>query len=77
MTEMLYNTCYGGFGLSEEAIKEYIKQRPNVDWQNVERNDPVMVAVVRNLGARANGQFAKIQIATVPAPLSDKRIRRP
>ena len=68
--EVLYNACYGGFGFSKEAIAEYRARGGAFEghWDRIPRNDPVMVSVVRDLGARANGMCAKLLIASVPAP---------
>ena len=119
MTKVVYNACYGGFGLSREACKRYwelqgkevwieqdkqfksldmftvwlvppeerLKQK---DWSsmslteriaynkkhseqtwyynNVDRHDPILVQVVEELGAKANGSCAKLSIAEVSGP---------
>lgn len=109
MTKIVYNACYGGFGLSEKAtlriaelkgIKIYtdkqngwINQYYTVpveeferikaeddkkrDWTrsneayysdyNIERDDPILVQVVEELGEEASGSCANLQIAEVPA----------
>lgn len=117
MTKIVYNACYGGFGLSEEAIILYAKikgtsifpeknnglttywtippeeregkviednkwyscsleerQASNAFYKahviydrDFERDDPVLVQVVEELGDAANGFCAKLRIADIPA----------
>jgi hypothetical protein len=114
--KVVYNNCFGGFGLSHEAVKRYaeIKEieiygfirergRPGSDspmhavtsfnlkdalcglvhyrrspeWNDknddhhfsdsdIERDDPALVQVVEELGARANGACANLAIENVP-----------
>ena len=112
MTKIVYNACYGGFGLSHEAVLRYAeikgiklyfdKQYSTysyylvpVDEYNrirageqakpvgsgrfkesndayfsvcsIERTDPILVQVVEELGERANGDYARLRIADIPA----------
>ena len=110
MTKIVYNACYGGFGLSisqnsfmaeAKGIKlyfdktyslysyylvppeEYNKIRAKegmlsparydesnamIFSQNeIERSDPILVQVVEELGKKANGSYAKLRIANIPA----------
>ena len=65
MYKVVYNACYGGFGLSEEAI-QYLKDKhglnPNEEF---ERHDKRLVDVVEALGDKANGFCAKLAIAEI------------
>jgi len=67
MGKVVYNACYGGFGLSEEAKKlgEQLSGDPkwgNDIW-NMERTDPILVQVVEQLGSeKASGIYAKLTI---------------
>ena len=114
MTKVVYNACYGGFGLSKEACQRYWelqgkevwiedgdfmdmftvwlvspeervvkpknwydittdervaynKQYKEQTWndQNVDRHDPILVQVVEELGDKANGMCAELDIAEV------------
>lgn len=98
MTKIVYNACFGGFGLSDEAIKRYgeikgLKLVYIVDerypdegrlrlgaWYrdgikddehyfstyDFERDDPVLVQVVEELGSeKASGEFARLRIANI------------
>ena len=112
MTKIVYNACYGGFSLSNEAIMRYAEikgitlytqqqygfthyylcppeeyDRINAEEQakpvspdrfkrsnslyfsdlDFERDDPILVQVVEELGDKANGMCAKLRIAEVPA----------
>jgi hypothetical protein len=67
---VMYNTCYGGFSLSDAAVDEFRRRCPEaleVNARNVERHDPVMVQIVREMGAKANGMCAKIELKRIPA----------
>jgi hypothetical protein len=112
MTKIVYNACFGGFGLSHKAIMRYAEIKgitlyihddrfmneyylcPSEEYErilaeeeanpiypdrftrsnslyfspnDIERNDPVLAQVVEELGDTANGSFAKLRIAEVPA----------
>lgn len=67
---IVINNCYGGFGLSERAFKEY-KQLAGITDQdfydrNIPRDDPYLVKLVRELGMAANGANANLKIVEVP-----------
>lgn len=69
MVKIVYNTCYGGFGLSQEALDLYEKLTGNrPEWHDdFVRHDPNLVAVVEQLGKRAGSSFAELAIIDVPA----------
>jgi hypothetical protein len=71
MTKIVYNACYGGFGLSDEAMMRYceIKGIPEqtIYDGDIERTDPVLVQVVEELGDKANGDCAELCIAELSA----------
>ena len=79
-SEVLYNTCNGRFEFSQEAISEYRRRGGEFDgelggeFHHILWYDPVMIGVVRDLGARANGVGANLLIASVPSPF-EKHIR--
>ena len=117
--EIVINTCYGGFGLSHEAIMRYAElkgiklysyiekrdekgnlnnkyelyteqEKPfiiyyatkplgkNGDFQKnslknsflhdseIERTDPVLIKVVKELKGKANGRFARLKVIEIP-----------
>lgn len=93
MPRVVVNSCFGGFGLSHEAIMRYgelaglnlkhIKDQQSF-WMNyyfingieddrhhfsssdLNRDDPLLVQVVEELGRTADGDYAKLRIADVP-----------
>jgi len=113
MAKIVYNACYGGFSLSDEAIMRYAEIKgiklyssvskfgithyylcPPEEYdrilaeenskpvgsgryaqsnelyfsdRDIERNDPVLVQVVEELGDKASGPHAKLRIAEVSA----------
>lgn len=67
---IVINTCYGGFGLSDRAEREYqaLAGITAEDWSayNVARDDPYLVKVVRDLGMSANGPYSNLKVVEVP-----------
>lgn len=81
--ELVINTCYGGFSLSEAACRSiakrkgipliyhkysygnFIDEKGNSAIPELNRWDPDLVQVVKNLGALANGECAKLQVVKV------------
>ena len=66
LNKVVYNACYGGFGLSEKArnLLNELKGE-EVYYYDLPRHDKDLVAVVEELGSEANGMFACIRIATI------------
>jgi hypothetical protein len=105
MTKIVINTCYGGFGLSEDGMRLYAQKKglPFYVWRkpkyksdmfkqyftadpsvmatidddfwrkhslydhDIERTDPALVEVVEELGNKANGMYAKLNIVELPS----------
>jgi hypothetical protein len=72
MTRWVRNSCYGGFGLSKEAVELY-NQYAGTDFKDsyaikdsVARNDPNLVNVVEILQEKANGDCAELKIVEIP-----------
>lgn len=67
MYKVVYNTCYGGFSLSESAVAELDQRGKYTDLYGVNfpRHDPDLVAVVELLGTDADGFMAKLAVTTV------------
>jgi len=67
---IVINTCYGGFGISDRAEREYkaLAGITDEDWSvySIARDDPYLVKVVRDLGMAANGAYANLKIVEVP-----------
>lgn len=68
--QIVINDCYGGFGLSEHAIREYKKMAGITDNdfydRDIPRDDPYLVKVVKSLGMSANGAHANLKIVEIP-----------
>lgn len=65
--KIVINRCYGGFGLSEKALKLYEElAQENPNTYNFERNCPHLVQVVEQLGKEANGDFSDLKIVEIP-----------
>jgi hypothetical protein len=74
--EIMFNACYGGFSVSKEAIQCYLDSNgyvfcPYHICRGLERTDPSMIEIVKQLGARANGKCADIKIQSVPIKYKD------
>ena len=71
---VVINDCYGGFGLSEEAIERYKDLAGITDpsWygREVARDDPYLVKVVKELGTTAGGPHANLKIVEIPGDVS-------
>jgi hypothetical protein len=71
---VVINTCYGGFGLSDRAAKEYrdLAGLTETDFhhRDLPRDDPYLVKVVKELGMAANGPYANLKIVEIPGDVS-------
>jgi hypothetical protein len=69
-TRIVHNRCFGGFGLSKEAIALYARFKgvypDEVDDYDIDRADPMLANVVEEMGEAANGDHAKLEIRTLP-----------
>jgi hypothetical protein len=68
MTKVVYNACYGGFGLSAEARQRYAELKglaQDYDFYDgdIPRADPALVQVLEEFGSKANGDHASLMIA--------------
>ena len=89
--KIVINKCYGGFGLSEEAVLLYAKKKGlnlivernkglklnhyylnekkdgNYFYErDIQRNDPILIEVLNELGVKANGYSAELKIVEIP-----------
>lgn len=67
MTKVVYNACYGGFGLSGAAKARYreLAGHDYDEWEGA-RHDPLLVQVVEEMGRGANGECSRLKIASIP-----------
>lgn len=75
---VVINTCFGGFGLSKEGVDEYNKRSgKNLEsWDTLllDRHDPDLVAMVRDMGGKElviNGQFSSLSVDKIPIYMQD------
>ena len=60
--KIVINRCYGGFDLSDKA-----KEMLGIKYETeIERNDPRLVAVVEELGKKANTWVSSLKIVEIP-----------
>lgn len=96
MPKIAYNDCFGGFSLSDEAVKLGRRLSNNPMWNgacfpgevysdgsvkgdeyasllsdshhlddSIKRTDPILIAVIEQLGSKANGRCADLKIIEV------------
>ncbi len=74
---VMVNECYGGFTLSEGALKEYNKRRPIGSTlvkhsHEIDRNDALMITICDEMGRDVNGsRKSKIQTRSIPKKYSE------
>ena len=66
------NTCFGGFGLSDEALQMLGEFKIRYPW--VSRTDSRLIEVVSALGKAANGRSARLAIVDIPDEATDWEI---
>ena len=89
--KIVINKCYGGFGLSQEAVLLYAKKKGfnlilehdktillthyylnekkdgNYFYErDIQRNDPILIEVVEELGKKAYSYCAELKIVEIP-----------
>jgi len=71
---VVINDCYGGFGLSNEAIERYKELAGITDpsWhdRDIARDDPYLVKIVKEMGAMASSGLANLKIVEIPGDVS-------
>ena len=65
------NTCFGGFGLSDEAL-QMLGFETRYQW--ISRTDSRLIEVVNTLGEAANGYSARLAIVDIPDEATDWEI---
>ena len=66
--KIVINACYGGFGLSKEALALFNERSGTVATYDIEikRNDPILVEIVEQLGEAADGNYAELKVVEIP-----------
>ena len=78
--KVVINTCFGGFGLSDEAIAMYRERKGIAADERATyadelfRGDPDLIAVVEALGSEKAGddRYAELKVVEVPMWLREK-----
>ena len=83
MYKVVYNACYGGFGLSPEASKMLNRAKGYKKWSveyidpdygsididsDIPRHDPDLVRIVEKLGEDASAPMGELKIAEIDDP---------
>jgi hypothetical protein len=68
---VVINDCYGGFGLSDEAFERYKQMAGITDpvflYYEIDRDDPYLIKVIKEMGDLANGPCSQLKIVEIPA----------
>ena len=87
--KIVINSDFGGFGLSDDAVKEYgrrkglnlvervdsgftffyvgeLKEEKFFSEQDLLRDDPVLVAIVEEMGEKSWGRFSALKVVEIP-----------
>jgi hypothetical protein len=70
MVKVVYNACFGRFGLSDKAV-EYLREKHGMHGSAyalglaLARHDPRLVEVVEALGTAASGMSADLKIGEI------------
>jgi hypothetical protein len=77
-TKVVYNSCFGGFGISPEALTRmqelgftndsYVNSNNTAYLYGCVRHNPILVQAVEELGYKADGDSACLKIAEVSGP---------
>lgn len=65
--KIVINKSYGGFGLSDAALGRYLELKgyPTDDYY-VNRNDPILVQVIEELGDKASAKYSSLTVVEIP-----------
>jgi hypothetical protein len=66
--KIVINTCHGGFGLSDQALKLYCERKgiTQIYHWNIERDDPVLIEIIEEMGEASGGSYADLKIVDIP-----------
>ena len=66
--KIVINACYGGFGLSKEALALFNERSGTVVTYDIEikRDNPILVEIVEQLGESANTRFSELKVVEIP-----------
>jgi hypothetical protein len=69
--KIVINTDFGGFGLSDQALELYkiltgIPESNELYYWEIDRNDPVLIQVIEQLGNSACGKYSDLKVVEIP-----------
>ena len=67
--EVLYNDCYGGWGISQKAYELYKTRNNNVSprrRRKIIRTDPILIQIWHELGPDFDTKYSKTEIDIFP-----------
>ena len=66
--EVLYNAAYGGYSLSEKAVKMLEERKTIEDFLDAEyyRNTPLILQIFHELGDEFNGEYCEVKSKKIP-----------
>ena len=70
--KIVINACHGGFSLSAEAKQAYVAKKGMTQpvselWESdLDRSDPMLVAVVLELGTAADTSVSELRVVEIP-----------
>ena len=68
--KVVINKCYGGFGLSKEAMDLYLEKKgmqgEKIHTSEIDRTDAILIEVVEELGILASGVYSELDIVDIP-----------
>ena len=71
--KVVFNGCFGGFGLSPKAISRLkelgVQYDDDYEYNYMDRHDSLLVQVVEELGSEASDKYSNLCISTIDTPL--------
>ena len=66
--KIVINKCYGGFGISREAMDMYKQLGGESEYDgDIERDDPLLIKIVEEMKEKANNDYSKLSIIEIPS----------
>lgn len=68
MNKVVYNACFGGFGLSEDAqnwMREHGHPEYAERYPKIERHNPLLVQCVEELGVFVNTEYSDLRVEDI------------
>ena len=66
MQEIVVSACFGGFGVSDEAAARLRAKGMSGHEHEWSRDDPRLVAVVKEMGEAASNRYSNLRVVEVP-----------